>query len=292
MSIKKPGMGAIWNGPGRDHEGVGARLIHIEKIHPLEGQPRRYFDLDALADLAQNIKDHGLLQPILVFAQPDGSFSLIAGERRLKAMQMLGHTQIQAIVKAGDVDPYDLALFENTQRENLNPFEKTQAILSLIARRMGWDEADVPARVRSAERFPDTQPEVTEQLQTIFSEIGSVTLTNFVKQGLRILTLAPVLAEALKQGKISYTKALAIQGAPEEHHTQLLEAAIRDGLSVSQINARKAGIQKRPQKVPTIQQRLAKSLNDKNFDKKINALSVDDREKVVSLLSQLEALLQ
>lgn len=98
-------------------------LIEISKITPNPFQPRKTFDEIALNELANSIKEHGLIQPIIVLKKND-SFILVAGERRLRATQILGKENILAFVSDSDESKLrELALIENIQRENLNPIE-------------------------------------------------------------------------------------------------------------------------------------------------------------------------
>ncbi|MCW2247446.1 ParB family chromosome partitioning protein [Azospirillum fermentarium] len=108
------------------------RLIEIDlaRIHPNPHQPRRFFDPDDMASLAQSIERHGLKQPILVQEQAKGDYILVAGERRFRAHEMLGRDTIFAIVTSGDTD--ELALVENVQRVDLSALELAEALARLM----------------------------------------------------------------------------------------------------------------------------------------------------------------
>ncbi len=110
------------------------RLIEIDlgRIHPNPNQPRRFFDPDDMESLAQSIERHGLKQPILVHEYAKGEYTLVAGERRFRAHEMLGRDTIFAIVTSGDTD--ELALVENVQRVDLSALELSQALARLIDR--------------------------------------------------------------------------------------------------------------------------------------------------------------
>ena len=100
-------------------------LVSVNKITPSPYQPRREFDERKLEELASSIKSHGLLQPVVIRIRPDGSYELIAGERRLRASALAGLDEIPAIVEnVGDKDASTFALIENLQREDLNPLEE------------------------------------------------------------------------------------------------------------------------------------------------------------------------
>jgi len=143
-------------------------LCAIEKVRPQKGQPRQHFDGKALDELAQSIKEHGLIEPLVVRRVEGGAFELIAGERRWRASQKAGLKEVMVVVK--DVSPrgaFELALIENVQREDLNPIELAEALERLVrehgytqdklATRLGKDRTTVsnvlrllklPARVR------------------------------------------------------------------------------------------------------------------------------------------------
>jgi ParB family chromosome partitioning protein len=146
-------------------------LCALEKITPQKGQPRQHFDAQALDELAQSIREHGLLEPIVVRRASPGvdRFEIIAGERRWRACQKAGLRDAMVVVK--DVSPqsaFELALIENVQREDLNPVELAEALDRLVrelgytqeslATRLGKDRSTIanslrllklPARVRS-----------------------------------------------------------------------------------------------------------------------------------------------
>jgi ParB family transcriptional regulator, chromosome partitioning protein len=121
--------------------------IHIADIEPNPFQPRTRFDDDAIRELAASIKSTGVLQPILVRRKPDGSYQLVAGERRLRAAAFAGLVEIPAIVR--DVDDrqmMELALIENIQRENLNPIDEAHAYQAL-AEKIGLTHDQISERV-------------------------------------------------------------------------------------------------------------------------------------------------
>ena len=110
------------------------RDVEIARIRPNPAQPRQHFDEDSLAELAESIRRHGVLQPVLLRASGDG-FELIAGERRWRAAQRAGLHHIPALVRDGDdSSSAELALIENVQREDLNAIEEAEGYQALIAR--------------------------------------------------------------------------------------------------------------------------------------------------------------
>jgi ParB family chromosome partitioning protein len=123
------------------------REIDIDRILPNSHQPRKNFDEDALNELADSIREHGVVQPVVVRPLEDGFFQLIAGERRWRASQRAGLYRIPAVVReAGEHAALEVALIENLQREDLNPIEEAQAYERLISD-FGLTQEDVSRRV-------------------------------------------------------------------------------------------------------------------------------------------------
>src|SRR5215471_20930036 len=125
------GLSALLATPDLENEQL--REIEIERILPNPHQPRKNFDDDALNELANSIRAHGVVQPIVVRPLEDGFFQLIAGERRWRASQRAGLSRVPAVVRAAAENAVlELALIENLQREDLNPMEEAQAYERLI----------------------------------------------------------------------------------------------------------------------------------------------------------------
>ena len=115
------GLEALFGESSRDKE---AEMISVSIIVPNEWQPRREFEEKSLQGLADSIKEHGVVQPVIVRPK-DGTFELIAGERRLRAAQLAGLSEIPALVRDyTDQETAEIALIENLQREDLNPLEE------------------------------------------------------------------------------------------------------------------------------------------------------------------------
>ncbi|MEO5617330.1 MAG: ParB/RepB/Spo0J family partition protein [Candidatus Eisenbacteria bacterium] len=163
-----------------------SRGIHIADIEPNPFQPRTRFDDDALRELAASIKATGVLQPVLVRRKGDGTYQLVAGERRLRAAAHAGLVEIPAVIR--DVDDrqmMELALIENVQRENLNPIDEAHAYQAL------------------AEKVGLTHDQISERVGK-----QRVTVTN----SLRLLTLPPEVREMVSRETISAGHARALLG--------------------------------------------------------------------------------
>jgi ParB family chromosome partitioning protein len=151
------GLSALLGTPEIESEQL--REIDIDRILPNSHQPRKNFSEDALNELADSIREHGVIQPVVVTALDDGFFQLIAGERRWRASQRAGLMRIPAVIReAGEHASLEIALIENLQREDLNPIEEAQAYERLIsdfgmtqeevARRVGKNRATVANMLR------------------------------------------------------------------------------------------------------------------------------------------------
>jgi ParB family transcriptional regulator, chromosome partitioning protein len=160
------GLNALLGTP--DLEGEQLREIDIDRILPNSHQPRKTFEEESLNELADSIREHGLVQPIVVRPLEDGFFQLIAGERRWRASQRVGLSRVPAVIReAGEHAALELALIENLQREDLNPMEEAQAYERLIAdfgmtqeevaRRVGKNRATISNMLRLLKLPPEVQ---------------------------------------------------------------------------------------------------------------------------------------
>ncbi|HEC1860895.1 TPA: ParB/RepB/Spo0J family partition protein [Campylobacter coli] len=180
-------------------------LIEISKITPNPFQPRKTFDEIALNELANSIKEHGLIQPIIVLKKND-SFILVAGERRLRATQILGKENILAFVSDSDESKLrELALIENIQRENLNPIELANSYKDLI------------------EVYNITQENLAELIHKSRTQITNT---------LRLLNLDPKTQDLIASGKISQGHAKVLIGLDKEDEKVLVDSILGQKLSV------------------------------------------------------------
>ena len=113
--------------------GGGIQTLHITDIEQNRAQPRKYFDDDAITELAQSIQAHGMLQPIVVRPLGEQRWQIVAGERRWRAAKRIGLTEVPVIIRdLNDAEANQIALIENLQRENLNPIEEAQGYQTLM----------------------------------------------------------------------------------------------------------------------------------------------------------------
>ena len=174
--------------------------LKITEVEPNRDQPRKRFDQEALEELAQSIKEYGLIQPIVV-SKKDGYYSIVAGERRWRASKIAGLTEIPAIIREDDERVNtEISLIENMQREDLNPYEKALGIRTLI------------------DNYGLSQEIVAKKLGKSRS-----TIANWV----RVLNLDEKVLEMVKEGKLSegYCKALLMIEPEKQYETaiQMLE---------------------------------------------------------------------
>lgn len=180
-------------------------LIEISKITPNPFQPRKIFEESALNELANSIKEHGLIQPIIVLKKND-NFILVAGERRLRATQILGEKKILAFVSDSDEGKLrELALIENIQRENLNPIELANSYKDLI------------------EVHNITQENLAKLIHKSRTQITNT---------LRLLNLDPKTQELIANGKISQGHAKVLVGLDKKDEKMLVDSIIGQKLSV------------------------------------------------------------
>ncbi|MEO1184682.1 MAG: ParB/RepB/Spo0J family partition protein, partial [Cyanobacteria bacterium J06636_27] len=123
--------------------------VPLKQIHIAATQPRRYFDPKAISELAESIKQHGILQPLLVRPRARTGYELVAGERRYRAAKECGLKDVPVVIrKLSNEAAFQLALIENLQREDLNPVEETEGILHLLAIRLGKAVEEIPPLLR------------------------------------------------------------------------------------------------------------------------------------------------
>lgn len=146
MSGLGKGLGALMLENATD-EMLSANELPINEIVPNRDQPRKTFDETALAELAESIKQHGVLQPLLVRPLAAGGYQLVAGERRWRACRMAGLTQVPVVIKElTDTETMEIAIIENLQREDLNPIEEAEGLQALIDK-CGYTQEEVAASV-------------------------------------------------------------------------------------------------------------------------------------------------
>ena len=205
------GLGALIPEKVLDNVTHKEEIIYVQsvQIKPNPFQPREDFNQQSIEELAQSIKEKGVIQPLLVRHKGD-NYELIAGERRLRAANSLGLKEIPIIVRdVTDQDSLELALIENIQREGLNPIEEAHAYQHLI------------------DKFKVTQEKISEVLGK-----ARVTITNT----LRLLKLPHEIQEEMKKGRISFAHGRSLLEIEDANHQRsLCQEIIVKGLSVREL---------------------------------------------------------
>jgi ParB family chromosome partitioning protein len=193
--------------------------VALDRIRPCSFQPRKDFSPEALQELADSIREQGIVQPLIV-RNRGGFYELIAGERRWRASQLAGLAEVPVIVReADDRAVLELALIENLQRENLNPIEEAHGYSQLTR------------------QFQLTQEEVA-------TKVGKSRAV--VANALRLLNLIPSIQDAIRAGLLSVGHAKVILGLPEERlQKSAAERILKEGLNVRQTEVLVARLQTR-----------------------------------------------
>lgn len=220
--------------------------LAIDTIHYADQQPRTFIDPIALATLTASVREHGVLEPVLVRPHATG-YQLVAGERRTRAAREAGLSHIPAIIlHLDDRDALEIAIMENLQREDLNAVEETEAVLLLLELSLSvsreqalalLQELAQEARGRTpAARYTTAQRAAAREL---FERLGRFSVTSFLANRVPILRFPAELLDAVRRGALAFTKAQALARLDDATDRQrLLREALEHGLSLSQIRRR------------------------------------------------------
>lgn len=211
MAVKKGGLGRGMDSLFTENtvETKQAVELRLSQIVPNRDQPRKVFDDTALRELSESIKMHGLIQPLLVRPLSDGSYQIVAGERRWRASRLAGLEKVPVVIKEmSDSEVCELALIENLQREDLNPIEEAEGYKTLM------------------DTYSLTQEQVAERVGKSRSAVANA---------LRLIGLNSAEKEALQNGEITAGHARALLSIPDkELRRQAFELA-KTGASVREI---------------------------------------------------------
>ena len=218
--------GGLGRGLGALLPESGLQDIPVERIRPNPLQPRQTFAADELEELAQSIREHGILQPVVVSRQPEeGAYQLIVGERRWRAAQQAGLATIPALIRpTGSREALEIALVENLQRASLSPLETAEAYAALIS------------------EFGITQEQVAARVGKSRSAVANT---------LRLLNLATAVKNALAAGTISEGHARALLRLSAELQLYALAEIEKRGLNVRQTEQLVQRLRKSPRSSPT-----------------------------------------
>ncbi|MGE5397527.1 MAG: ParB/RepB/Spo0J family partition protein [Chitinophagales bacterium] len=242
--------------------------INIERIVANKDQPRKIFKDDSLNELALSIKEHGILQPILVRSLEDGNFEIIAGERRFRAAGIVGLKTVPVIVKdMEDKNAIEASLIENLQREDLNPIEEAIAYKELIDKR-GYTQEELSVRIGKSR--------------------------SHIANTIRIMSLPNEIVEMVADGKLTAGHARAILSLKEKkHQIEMANRIIQNNLSV---RASEAGAKKDKEEkdinIVDLEERLQEHLGTRVIVKRhkrggrleVTFVDDEDLERILELL--------
>lgn len=215
MAAKKGGLGrgldALFaDNSVEENSSASAVKLSLNEIEPNKDQPRKTFDEKALSELADSIAQHGVIQPLLVRPMPDGSYQLVAGERRWRAARRAGLSEVPVVIREmSDSEMMELALIENLQREDLNPIEEAEGVQQLI-HTYGLTQETAAARVGRS------RPAIANAL--------------------RLLSLPTPILELTRDGKISAGHARALLSLnDEEKMVEIADQILKKEISVREV---------------------------------------------------------
>lgn len=224
MAMKKGGLGRNLDSLFLENtleDAAKTVTLPIEEIVPNRDQPRKQFDEEALADLSASIAQHGVLQPLLVRPMPDGSYQLVAGERRWRASRMAGLTEVPVVIREmAEQEAAELALIENLQREDLNPMEEAIGYRTLM------------------ENYGMTQEQAAQVVNKSRPAIANA---------LRLLHLPQTVADMVADGSLSAGHARTVLAFDSEQaQIEAARAAVDKGLSVRDLERMAKAAKKQP----------------------------------------------
>ncbi len=284
---------------------LAAELVRTSDIKT-RTQPRRYFDVEKLEQLVQSVKQHGILEPLLVRPLCDNQYELVAGERRYRAAALVGLTEVPVVIRElNDTEALQLALVENLQREDLNRVEETEGILQLVALKLNLTLPEIPTLLYQMKNafekgkgkdsdvrdnvIPNLDSDLEQGVHSVFDELGLMSWYSFTCNRLPLLRLPEDILEALRTGRLEYTKAKALAQVKNEiERLALLEEVIAQSLSLSKIRERVKAVQP-PTEPPPFATRI------ETISKLVKKQHVWDdpkkRRKLETLLAKIEELI-
>ena len=238
-------------------------MISITDIQKNPYQPRKEFDREKLHELAQSIKENGVIQPIIVRQSPVIGYEILAGERRYRASLLAGLHSIPAVVKQlSDQEMMVQAIIENLQRENLNPIEEARAYESLVEK--GFTHAEI------ADKMGKSRP--------------------YISNSIRLLSLPEQIISEVENGKLSQAHARSLVGLNKEQQVYFFQRIIEEDISVRKLEAlltekKQKKQQKNDHFIQNEEEQLKKLLG---LDVKIKLSKKDSGKIIISFSNQEE----
>ena len=238
-------------------------MISITDIQKNPYQPRKEFDIEKLHELAQSIKENGVIQPIIVRQSPVIGYEILAGERRYRASLLAGLTSIPAVVKQlSDQEMMVQSIIENLQRENLNPIEEARAYESLVEK--GFTHAEI------ADKMGKSRP--------------------YISNSIRLLSLPEQILSEVENGKLSQAHARSLVGLNKEQQDYFFQRIIEEDISVRKLEAlltekKQKKLQKNDYFIQNEEEQLKKLLG---LDVEIKLSKKDSGKIIISFSNQEE----
>ena len=238
-------------------------MISITDIQKNPYQPRKEFDGEKLHELAQSIKENGVIQPIIVRQSPVIGYEILAGERRYRASLLAGLTSIPAVVKQlSDQEMMVQSIIENLQRENLNPIEEARAYESLVEK--GFTHAEI------ADKMGKSRP--------------------YISNSIRLLSLPEQILSEIENGKLSQAHARSLVGLNKEQQDYFFQRIIEEDISVRKLEAlltekKQKKLQKNDYFIQNEEEQLKKILG---LDVEIKLSKKDSGKIIISFSNQEE----
>lgn len=238
-------------------------MISITDIQKNPYQPRKEFDGEKLDELAQSIKENGVIQPIIVRQSPVIGYEILAGERRYRASLLAGLTSIPAVVKQlSDQEMMVQSIIENLQRENLNPIEEARAYESLVEK--GFTHAEI------ADKMGKSRP--------------------YISNSIRLLSLPEQILSEVENGKLSQAHARSLVGLNKEQQDYFFQRIIEEDISVRKLEAlltekKQKKLQKNDHFIQNEEEQLKKLLG---LDVEIKLSKKDSGKIIISFSNQEE----
>ena len=206
------GLGALFGDAAIEPTPSDFEYLPIQRIEPRQDQPRTLFEQGKIDELSDSIREHGVLSPLMVRSMDDGSYQIIAGERRWRAARAAGLKELPArIVVADDKRALELAMVENLQREDLSPIEEARGYRALI------------------EEFGMTQEEIAQRVSKSRPSVANA---------LRLLSLPAELKELILRGELSAGSARALLALKSnESMCNAARVAVANGMSVREVES-------------------------------------------------------
>ena len=202
------GLGALLGDDYNNTANAASSTLPISQIESFSGQPRKRFDEASLAELADSIREHGLIQPLTVRRLSSGYYQIIAGERRWRAAKLAGLKELPVvIIEADDRKAMELAMIENLQREDLNPMEEAEGYRALV------------------EQYGMTQEQAASRVGKSRSAVANA---------MRLLHLTPAVRRLVEEEKLSAGHARALLPLPPQLQEKAAQTVVATGLSVRQ----------------------------------------------------------